>query len=139
MLTDLPTWKKKEDEDGRNEVKAFFENQTQVQEDEVKRKNDEYVRLPYNRILLGQQEQEKIQEKRERDLARQEKTTKERTKAFIQEIKDQDELEARRKKARDDHKRKKKERDRRERQNPFNPFTQVSNKKRRRRGKSRRR
>ena len=138
MLTDLPTWKNKEDKDGRNEVKAFFENQRQSQQDEVKRKDDEYVRA-YTGLLSRQQEQEKIQEKRERDLARQEKTTKERTKAFIQEIKDQDELEARRKKARDDHKRKKKERDRRERQNPFNPFTQVSNKKRRRRGKSRRR
>ena len=38
MLTDLPTWKKKEDVDGRNEVKAFFENQRQSQQDEVKRK-----------------------------------------------------------------------------------------------------
>ena len=63
----------------------------------------------------------------------------EKMKAFIQEIKDQEELEAKRKKARDEHRRKKRERDRRERQNPTNIFQQTSNKKRRRRGKSRRR
>ena len=138
MLTDLPKWKKKEDEDGQNEVKAFFENQTQVQEDEVKRKNDEYKTADYNRII-GQQEAVKIQEKREKDLARQDKTTKERTQAFLQEIKDQEELDARRRKAKADYKQKERERKRRERQNPTNPFSQTSNKKRKRRGKTGRR
>ena len=69
-------------------------------------------RITYQLLQVRKQRQ---LEKREKALERQEKTKEERTKAFIQEIKDQDELEARRKKARDDHKRKKKERDRRER------------------------
>ncbi len=142
MLTDLPTWKNtpKHYEDGRNEVKAFFENQRQVQEDEVIRKNDEYVSA-YTGFLTAQEEQAKIQEKRERELARQEKTTKERTQAFIQKIKDQEELDARRRKANEDYKRKKKERDRRERENPPNIFKPVSNKNRKpnRRGKGGRR
>ena len=138
MLTDLPTWKKKEDVDGRNEVKAFFENQRQSQQDEVKRKDGEYVRA-YTGLLNQQQQQAKIQADRERNIARQQKTQDEKMKAFIQEIKDQEELEAKRKKARDEHRRKKRERDRRERQNPTNIFQQTSNKKRRRRGKSRRR
>ena len=138
ILTDLPTWKKKEDLDGRNEVKAFFENQRQVQSDEVKRKDGEYVRA-YTGLLNQQQQQAKIQADRERNIARQQKTQDEKMKAFIQEIKDQDELEAKRKKARDEHKRKKRERDRRERQNPTNIFQQTSNKPRKRRGKTGRR
>ena len=62
MLTDLPTWKNKEDKDGRNEVKAFFENQRQSQQDEVKRKDDEYVRA-YTGLLSRQQERKKSKKK----------------------------------------------------------------------------
>ena len=101
-------------------------------------KDGEYVRA-YTGLLNQQQQQAKIQADRERNIARQQKTQDEKMKAFIQEIKDQEELEAKRKKARDEHRRKKRERDRRERQNPTNIFQQTSNKKRRRRGKSRRR
>ena len=142
MLTDLPTWKNtpKHYEDGRNEVKAFFENQRQSQQDEVKRKQEEYVSA-YTGLLSRQEEQAKIQAQQEKYLARQEKTQEERTKAFIQEIKDQEDREEREKERRRKYKQDKADRKRRERQNPPNIFKPTSNKnrKRNRRGKGGRR
>ncbi len=140
MLTDLPTWKNKEDKDGRNEVKAFFENQRQSQEDEVKRKDEEYLKA-YTGLLSRQQEQAKIQAKREADKSRQEERDRQRIEdqiqAAIAKQEEQDRIQA----AKDDYKRKKKERDRRERENPPNIFKQTSNKNKKpnRRGKGGRR
>jgi hypothetical protein len=141
MLTDLPTWKNtpKHYEDGRNEVKAFFENQRQVQEDEVIRKNDEYVSA-YTGLQKLQEEQAKIQAQREADKARIIKREEQRIEDQRQAVIEENKKQARRQAAKDDYKRKRKERDRKERENPRNIFKQTSNKKKpNRRGKGGRR